>query len=188
MAGGGRRTLNADRIGVLLSGSSDAWVMLTPRSAYRTLTRQPTTTGGIWLAVRRHLFLAFLLGCTISLITSEGLSWRLAGSAAIYWSFVPLVEAGALIALAGRNRTGLSLPRMIDLFFSGHGPWSLWLIGLSAIWSFFPPARAYALTSPAWLIGGGLVAIAWSAWISVFFDACSKGPGKARATAYSCSA
>jgi len=143
--------------------------MLRPGSAYSTLARQPTTTG-MWLAVKRPLFLAFLLGCTISLITSAGLNWRLASSATVYWSYVPGCEIAALgAAVSLRGREGLSLARTIDLFFMGHGPWTLWLIGLGAIWSFFPPARAFAITSPAWLYGALAAVIVWSAWIDFCF-------------------
>jgi hypothetical protein len=146
----------------------DAWVMLQPRSAFALLARQPARAG-IWLAVKRPLFLAFLLGCTISLVTSPGLSLRLAAGATIYWSFVPLAGIASLIAVCRRNRNGLPLARAIDLYFSGQGPWALWLIGLGAIWSFLPPARAFAVSNPFWLYGAASVAIVWSGWIDFCF-------------------
>jgi hypothetical protein len=123
----------------------------------------------MWLAIRRPLFLAFLIGCTISLVTSPGLTLRLAGGATVCWSFVPIAGIAALIAVRRRNRDGLPLARTIDLYFTGQGPSALWLIGLSAIWSFLPPARAFAFSTPFWLYGAASVAIVWSAWIDFCF-------------------
>jgi len=150
------------------SSSPEAWVMIQPRSAFAALARQPAH-GGMWLAIRRPLFLAFLIGCTISLVTSPGLTLRLAGGATVCWSFVPIAGIAALIAVRRRNRDGLPLARTIDLYFTGQGPSALWLIGLSAIWSFLPPARAFAFSTPFWLYGAASVAIVWSAWIDFCF-------------------
>jgi hypothetical protein len=161
-------TTVADMSEVFPLSSPDAWVMLQPRSAFTTLARQPVRDG-IWLAVRRPLLLAFVIGCTISLLTSAGLTLRLTGGATIYWSFVPLAEIVALGATSLRNSEGVSRTRAIDLFFTGHGPWCLWLIGLGAIWSFFPPARAFELTSPLWLYGTTSVVVVWSVWIDFCF-------------------
>ena len=153
--------------------------MVEPRSAFAALMRQPAD-GGIWLGVKRPLFLAFLLGCTISLVTCPGLNLRLATSATACWSFVPLAGIAALVVV-GRNRDGLSLARTIDLYFTGQGPWALWLIGLSAIWSFLQPARAFAVSNPFWLVGAASVAIVWSAWIDFCFLRLVLGRGLAGA-------
>jgi len=162
------------------SGSADGWVMIQPRSAFAALARQPARSG-IWLAAKRPLFLALLIGCTISLVTFPGLNLRLAAGATIYWSFVPLAGIAALIAVCSRNRDRLSLARTIDLFFTGTGPWVIWLIGLCAIWSFLPPARAFAFSNPFWLYGGTAVAIVWSAWIDFCFFRVALGRGPAGA-------
>jgi hypothetical protein len=154
--------------------------MVQPRSAFEVLARQPAG-GGMWLAVKRPLFLAFLLGCAISLVTSAELNLRLAVGAAICWSFVPLAGMAALIPVCGRNRDGLSLARIIDLFFTGQGPWALWLIGLCVIWSFLAPARAFAFLDPFWLYGGAAVAIVWSVWIDFHFFRLVLGRGRAGA-------
>jgi hypothetical protein len=44
----------------------------------------------------------------------------------------------------------------------------LWLIGLSTIWSFFPPVQAFALTN-VWLYGAGTIVIVWSAYVDFCF-------------------
>jgi len=141
--------------------------MANPAAAYRFLAQQ-SPAGGIRLGLRRPLFVAFLLGCAISLFTTRSLTLRLVGPATIYWSFVPLAEIIALAAVGWREPHALSFARRIDLFFTGHGPWLLWLIGLSAIWSFFLPAEAFSLTR-VWLYGAAALAVAWSACIDFCF-------------------
>jgi hypothetical protein len=154
--------------------------MLNPAAAYRFLASEPSG-GGIWLAFKRPLFVAFVLGCTMSLLASASLTLRLLGPAAIYWSFVPLAGTGALAAVCRGDRRILSFPRTIDLFFTGHGPWSLWLIGLSAIRSFFAPARAFSLTS-VWLYGVSAMVIVWSAYIDFCFFRLVFGRSRTRAS------
>ena len=160
--------------------SPDVWVMLNPAAAYRLLVREPPG-GGIWLVLKRPLLVAFVLGCTMSLITAASLTLRLVGSATIYWSFVPLVETGALAAVCWSERRIVSFPRAIDLFFTGHGPWTLWLIGLSAIWSFLLPVKAFSLTGAVWLYGAGTIVILWSAYIDFCFFRFVFGRNRTRA-------
>jgi len=117
---------------------------------------------------RRPLLVAVVLGCTMSLITSAGLTLRLAGPATFYWSFVPLAEIAGLAAVCWPGRRALSFSRQVDLFFAGHGPWLFWLIGLCAIWSFVPPIEAFACTK-VWLYGAGAIVIVWSAFIDFRF-------------------
>lgn len=155
------------------------WVMLNPAAAYRFLASEPHR-GSIWLVLRRLLFVAFVLGCTISLLTAQALSLRLVGSATIYWSFVPVVETLALAAVGWNGRRVVSFSRAVDLFFTGHGPWLLWLIGLSAIWCFFLPAQAFSLTR-AWLYGATSLVLIWSAYIDFCFFRFVFGRNRTRA-------
>ena len=105
--------------------SPDVWVALNPTVAYPQLAQAPVS-GSAWLAWRRPLLTAFILGCGVSLITSGRLTLRLVGPATIYWSFVPLLEIAPLAALPlaalWRRRQPVSFPRAIDLCFTGHGP------------------------------------------------------------------
>ncbi len=43
-----------------------------------------------WLGLKRPLFLAFFLGCTVSFLTSGTLTLRLIGPVMIYWSVHPI--------------------------------------------------------------------------------------------------
>jgi hypothetical protein len=124
-----------------------------------------------WIALKRPLFLAFLLGCTVSFLTVRTLSVRLIVPGMIYWSFVPLIEIGALIAVCRGDHQNISLPRLIDSFFSGYRPWFLWLTGMCAIWSLLAPAAKSLdwTISVLWLFCGVAVAVPWSAYIDFRF-------------------
>ena len=148
--------------------SPEMWVMLKPAEAYSGLARLPVDDRK-WLLLRRPLFVAFILGCTISLITSGRITARLAGPATLYWTFVPLSEIAALVALWWGRRQIVSLPRAVDLFFMSHGPWSLWLIGMAIMWSFFDPIRTYGGPNLIWLDGAGVAVMVWSGYIDYCF-------------------
>jgi len=124
-----------------------------------------------WMALKRPLFLDFLLGCTVSFLTVRSLSLRLVVPGMIYWSFVPLIEIGALVVVSRGDRQNVTLPRLIDSFFVGYRPWFLWLTGLCAIWSWLSPgAKALDYTiSVLWLLCGVAVATAWSAYVDFRF-------------------
>lgn len=153
--------------------------MLNPAADFRYLAQHPPCGDGWWTSWRRPLLVALVLGCTMSLITSASLTPRLAGSAAIYWSFVPLAEIAAL-AVCLRGKRTHPFRRTVDLFFAGHGPWLLWLIGLCAIWCFVPPTRAFAFTR-VWLYGASAIVIVWSAYIDFCFFRFIMGRNPARA-------
>jgi hypothetical protein len=122
--------------------SPDAYVMVRPASAFRALAAQPAVPGP-WTAWRRPLFMAFLLGCTISLTTTGSLTLRLVVSAALSWSFVPAIEIAALaIVLHGAGHWG-RLPRLVEMFCMGCSVWSVWLIGVSIIFAAVPPAHVF---------------------------------------------
>jgi hypothetical protein len=141
--------------------------MLNPGAAYRILAQQPRG-GRRWIGCRGPALVALVLGCTMSLITSGSLIPRLAASAAIYWSFVPLAETAALAVVCWNGKRTRTFRQTVDLFFAGHGPWLLWLAGLCVIWCFVPPVQAFAFTR-VWLYGAGAIVIVWSAYIDFCF-------------------
>jgi len=125
----------------------------------------------LWLAIKRPLLLAFFLGCTVSFLTSRTLTLRLVLPATAYWSFVPLIEIGALAAVCRRDRQEIMLGNLVDLFFRGYTPWLLWLVGLSAIWCLLSPASKAldAYLSTAWLDDGIVAAALWSLYTDFHF-------------------
>jgi hypothetical protein len=132
-----------------------------------------------WIALRRPLLLAFVLGCAVSLMTSGRLTLRLAAPATIYWSFVPLCEIGSL-ALVSRGRK-ISFAETIDRFCAGHTAWLLWLIVFAAFWAFVPPVDAWRWAgNRLWMPSAWLV-LAWSAYVDFGFFRRVLGRSRARA-------
>ena len=139
-----------------------------------------------WLGLRRPLFISFFIGCTVSLLSADRLTLRLLLPAMIYWSFVPLVEIAALVAVCWRDRNGIFFPSLVDSFFSGYRPWLLWLAGMCVFWVLMSPvAKPLELTiSVAWLDGGAVAAITWSLYIDFHFfsSVLKRTPAGARRT------
>ncbi len=160
--------------------SGDVWVMLHPKAAYSHLFAQPTGRGA-WVVLRRPLFVALVLGCTVSLLTLRSLSVRLVLSSMIAWAFVPLFEIAALAAVwalsLARHHSppavvhAISLSAAIDLFFTGHAPWSLWLIGFGAFWSSVPHSEVFFAAFLMWMCSACAIVI-WSCYIDLCFFRC----------------
>ena len=72
--------------------SIDARVLFRPASAFQFLA-DPGDGAGMWTTCRRPRFVAVVLGCAASLLTSGTLNSRLAASATIYCASMPIVEA-----------------------------------------------------------------------------------------------
>ncbi len=143
--------------------------MLHPRVAWPRVAVLPAG-GGRFLAWRRPLLVAFVLGCIVSLMASGRVTLRLAVPATIYWTFVPLCEIASLAAVCARRRGKVPFSRAIDLFFMGHGVWFLWLIGFAAVWAFRPAPQAFEWFGRPWVrYGPVFAAIAWSGYIDFWF-------------------
>lgn len=148
----------------------DSWVAINPTGAFRYLSQQPYQQGP-WLAVRRPLFIAFVLACNISLIAGDPFNARLVASAMAYWTFVPLAEAAALVVVCWGARRRLSLSKLTDLFFTGHAPWLLWFTVLSIIWGLQSPqsASAFVGVHEVALLAGTAVVVIWCGYIDFCF-------------------
>src|ERR1044071_2141992 len=103
------------------------WVMLRPDAAFSVLRKAPVEESR-WLAIRRPLAIAVVLGCCFSLMTAGRLTLRLVIPATLYWSFVPLLQMVCVVFSWRRSGTPLPLARTLDLFFAGGGPWLLWTL------------------------------------------------------------
>jgi hypothetical protein len=144
----------------------DVWVMLRPAGAYEGLARQAADEGK-WAAIQRPVFMVFLLGCLVSLVTAGSLGLRLFAAGAVNALYVPLLEIGVLAGLWRAKRT-MGFARTVDLFFMGHGPWVLWLLAMCAIWTLAPPTQAFVLTRRwMWLLLA--LTVAWSGYIDFCF-------------------
>lgn len=147
--------------------SVDARVLARPAPTFRAMAARPAVTGH-FVAWRRPIFVAFVLGCVVSLIATGSLTLRLAGSATIYWAYVPATEVLALMAVLGRRRNNAPLGRLVDTFFAGHGAWTLFLILLAGILLQLSPAHWWLFITRTALALMTLV-ICWSAYVDFCF-------------------
>jgi hypothetical protein len=144
----------------------DGRAAVQPRRAFQSLAQQPPQQGA-WLALRRPLFVAFVLACGVTMMATEPFDPRLVISNMLGWVFVPLCEALALVAVAWPTRKRIPLSRSVDLYFTGHAPWLLWFTALSFDWSLQPPhfAPSFMFYRFRPLVAGTLLVIAWSCYV-----------------------
>jgi hypothetical protein len=81
--------------------SDEARVMIRPAGTYAAIGLQSATAADhpqwpLWLAWRRPVFIALFIGACLSLAATNALTLRLTLSAAVAWSFVPIIEIAAL--------------------------------------------------------------------------------------------
>lgn len=152
--------------------SDEVAILARPRAAFGSATAGDRRGGGVWIALRRPLFAALLLGATVSFLATGTLTLRLVLGGALVWSFVPLLEAASLAVVCRSRPAALSRSRALDLFFAGRGAWSLLLILVSAAAAFSEPLHVYAWTAMPQeaVIGSGLLIVAaWSAYVDLCF-------------------
>jgi hypothetical protein len=114
-----------------------------------------------------------LLASFVSLATSGRLSLRLLAGGAECALFLPALLIASLALV--RRRT-VPWAESIDLFFLGHGPWSLWLLALASVWAFVPAVKAFAWFHNLWVwYLGAAVAFVWSCYIDFWFLRCVFG-------------
>jgi hypothetical protein len=124
-----------------------------------------------WRALKRPLFLAFFLGCTVSFLTAGTLTLRLIVPEMVAWAIVPLIEMAALAVVCRGDQRNIRFAELIDSFFRGYLPWLLWLIGICVIWSLLSPASNSLdwTISIVWMLGGVGCAVVWSLFIDFRF-------------------
>jgi hypothetical protein len=145
-------------------------VMLRPVTAYARLAQEPGPTTLAMLG--RPAFLALLIGSCVALSASSRFTLRLLVSTTVLWSFAPLLQllaAVVVIRLLGDKR--VSLPAGLDLYFLGIGPWSLWLLAVAGLYSFFPAERTITWGSDLGIsvVTTGAIPLAWSALVTYGF-------------------
>lgn len=148
----------------------DSWVALRPASAYTALAVQ-TDPGSVWLALKRPLFVSFVIGCVVTLIARDAFNPWLLASITLCWGLVPLSEALGFLLVAGNERRRLTVSQACDLFFCGHTPWLLWFTMFGIIWSSqaAPAAAMFPSSHVEWYALGTAITILWSLYIDYCF-------------------
>ncbi len=145
--------------------------MVRPASTFRSIATHGASESDdrrVWKACRRPLLLTLVLASIVSLLASGTLTLRLVASAAVYWASIPLVEALTLAVVIGRRANRPSMPRVLDLFFAGHGAWTLLLLAIATSFVFLSPNAGWTLLLRLW-VWVMLAVIAWSAYIDLCF-------------------
>lgn len=144
--------------------SDEARTPWNPGAAYRALVSGGSPRGTAW---RRPALLAFILGCATSAAVSGRFTPRLILDGAIAFAFLPLFAAAAFAVVFRRRRTAVAFGQALDLFFIGHAPWLLWLIGLAALTLVVDPRGLGPWLVP---LECSLIAPAvWGLWIDFHF-------------------
>jgi hypothetical protein len=140
--------------------------MLRPASTYRQLAKVADDSG-IWIMIRRPLFVALVVGSFVSITVSGRLTILLLLDGMVFWSFVPILQGilmSGIVVIFGHRRIPTSTA--MDLFFMGHGPWLMWLLAVAASCLFFPVKQFYLWPMQSgWLLPVSLLG-AWI-WSSV---------------------
>jgi hypothetical protein len=166
--------------------SDDARVMAHPFRAYAELaTASDEGPHARALAIRVAFFL-LVFGGFVSLITAGRLVAFHVVSTMVFWSFVPAAQAAAFaVALrlgAPRDRRPPLAPSL-TLYFTGHGPWLLFVLAIAGVCLFAPDVSG----ALGWLLARGVLPalfLSTIAWSGVLTFACFRaGVGMPRARA-----
>jgi hypothetical protein len=148
--------------------SADARVLLQPAATYRAIGMQTTTpANGAWRAWRRPLFIVFFIGGCLSIAATGAVTLRLTLSTAVVWSFIPLIDIGAL-AVVLRRHERRAFATVVDLFCSGFGAYLLWTLGIAVMISCVP-IRDEVPIFGGYVYGGASLAVFWSVYIDYCF-------------------
>jgi hypothetical protein len=98
------------------------------------------------VAVRRPLLVAAVLGASMAILATRGVTPSLLLSTTLGWGLVVLLQVAIAVSFLARPaRRTVGLARALDLFFASHAPWSLWMLAAAA-WGPSPLGR------PAWAL------------------------------------
>lgn len=129
--------------------------MIRPTRELRLLRAPSATYGEIaalpalpatesWVRALARVFApAAIIGLATGAAATGRVSWELALSGAVCWSFVALLQMATAALLIASSKRAVSWPRAVEFFFLGHAPWSLWLLTVSAAVVALPIARQY---------------------------------------------
>jgi hypothetical protein len=143
----------------------DVRLLWAPSATYRgAIAERADTSIGTWgsLAVRL-ITPAAIAGIATAMTATGRITWSLALSGTLCWTLLAILQTITAAAVILPSRRDVGLPRAIELFFAGHAPWSLWLIGASAIIVFAPGLRVDAVLITA------SVPFVWTAFVTFGF-------------------
>jgi hypothetical protein len=138
--------------------SDDARVMARPFRAYAELASiageaGPAATRAL---VGRVGLILLILGGFVSLTAAGRLVAFHVASTMVFWAFVPAVQAAVFalaLRLVGPRRDPPALAGALWLYFTGHGPWMLFLLLLAGVCLLSPDVYG----TMTWLLRKGVL-------------------------------
>ena len=88
------------------------------------------------------VFIAFMLGCGVSLHASGRFTLRLIVDGALSFAFVPLSQLIAFAVVHRIQRSSLPFRAAADRYFTTNTPWLWWMLGLLIVGAVLPAFRA----------------------------------------------
>jgi hypothetical protein len=157
-------------------------LMLAPARTYQRLLADPSPRTGARALLTRPALIALTIGGFITLSNAGELLPTLLAGTTLAWAFVPILQAliaTPLIALCRHLRRPttpspptaprLHLSSALDLFFASHGPWSLWLLALTAFSLSQMPVGLDAAREVRMVALSALIAIGWTVVILIAY-------------------
>ncbi|HVG73054.1 MAG TPA: hypothetical protein VM819_19220 [Vicinamibacterales bacterium] len=131
-----------------------------------------------FLFLRRPLFLAFMLGCGVSVLGSGRFTLRLIADGTLSFAFVPLCQLSAFAVVHRLQHSRLPFRQAVDRYFAGNTPWLWWMAALMVAAAILPAIRAGSVLPMM------LVSIPIPIALSMRFDwRLFRGDGRTRAQA-----
>jgi hypothetical protein len=161
--------------------------MAAPLRGYRALCQRPPEPGRRTL-LRRPALVAVVIGGVVTLTTTGTLAPGLFLWSTLTWAVAPALQALLAAALMApgpvRRHRRLPFTSAMDLFFAGHGPWSLWLLALGLAVMLKLPLGLVGLTARGPLLLAALVPLLWTAVLVFAFCRTVLGLGVRGAVAW----
>jgi hypothetical protein len=143
----------------------DLRLAVSPSHAYRRLLA--ADEGTTWRrALERPVLVALLVGVSVAIASTGRVSPALLLSTTLSWSWVVLVQMAIAVVMARPLPAGraVSAVRAVELWFSGHVPWTLWLLAIAPLLRLVPDLDVQPL------LVSMLLPMAWTVPIAVAFS------------------
>ncbi len=156
--------------------SPELEILRAPQRAFARLAAESAAVSP-FDACYRPLVVAVTIGTAASISSTAHVSIGVVLSLIACWAFVVAIQVVAAFAvIPAASRRLLGSARTMDLFFSGHVAWSLWLLACAA-WAMAAPAN---LRDVRWIQASIVVPTIWNAVIVfAFFRAALNLPHRA---------
>jgi hypothetical protein len=140
-------------------------IMWAPRRAYSRLAAERHDVSALD-ACYRPVIVGVTIGTAASISSTAHVSIGLVASVTACWAFLVAIQvAAAWVTMPAASRRAMGAARAIDLLFSGHAPWSLWLLA-SAAWALALPIPE---RNTRWLLPSMIVPFVWNVAIVFAF-------------------